>query len=168
MGNIKDGELIFDKLKYCPSTSAEIAKYELKDGDVLFNRTNSPELVGKSAIYRSAYPKAVFASYLIRLTVDKAVCDPDWLNYYMNSPQQRYYIKSVVTQQVGQANVNGTKMKAMPLPLPSIKMQRKLVKEISTRLSRANEMMAPLDAQLLQSTRLRQAVLKRAFEGRLS
>ena len=69
MGNIEDGVLNFDKLKYYPDNWKHKEQYLLKDGDVLFNRTNSPELVGKTAIYRHFHPTAVFAGYLIRVKI---------------------------------------------------------------------------------------------------
>ena len=67
MGNIQDGKLDYEKLKYLPSNYDEIDKYLLDPDDILFNRTNSAELVGKSAIYKSHHPKSTFASYLIRV-----------------------------------------------------------------------------------------------------
>lgn len=66
MGNIQDGKLIFDKLVYT-SDEAEIEKYPLKYNDLLFNRTNSKELVGKTAIYKGEIP-AIYAGYLVRIT----------------------------------------------------------------------------------------------------
>ena len=65
MGNIQNGEIVWDNIKYAP-LDEELDKYLLNKNDVLFNRTNSPDLVGKTAIYRGGR-KAVFAGYLIRV-----------------------------------------------------------------------------------------------------
>ena len=65
MGNIQDGRLDWDDLVFTDDKE-EIEKYRLKHNDVLFNRTNSPELVGKTAIYKSEMP-SIFAGYLIRI-----------------------------------------------------------------------------------------------------
>ena len=67
MGNIQNGVLDFADLKYLPPGHPESIKTLLHPGDLLFNRTNSPELVGKSAVYKVGYPTACFASYLIRV-----------------------------------------------------------------------------------------------------
>ena len=83
MGNIQNGRLSWDKLVY--SDNAEDNKrYLLKYNDVLFNRTNSPELVGKTAIYKGEMP-AIFAGYLIRIHRKENLLDADYLNYYLNS-----------------------------------------------------------------------------------
>ena len=67
MGNIQDGKLNFENLKYMTKDYPDLDKYILSDGDVLFNRTNSAELVGKTAVYKNYHPRSIFASYLIRI-----------------------------------------------------------------------------------------------------
>lgn len=64
MGNIQDGKLDFSDIKYLPKEWPKVDDFILQDGDALFNRTNSAELVGKTAVYKGSYPKAVFASYI--------------------------------------------------------------------------------------------------------
>jgi type I restriction enzyme S subunit len=83
MGNIQDGKLDWGSLVYSDDED-EIAKYQLKYNDVLFNRTNSPELVGKTAIYKGEMP-AIFAGYLIRIRRKEDLLDGDFLNYFLNS-----------------------------------------------------------------------------------
>ena len=68
----------------------DIEKYLLKKGDVLFNRTNSPELVGKTSIYRGEYP-AIYAGYLIKLHYGKDIIG-EYLNYMMNSTKQNIIV----------------------------------------------------------------------------
>ena len=67
MGNIKDGSLVLDSFKYLPTDHEEFPALLLQDGDLLFNRTNSAELVGKSAVYRGNPSPCSCASYLIRI-----------------------------------------------------------------------------------------------------
>ena len=166
MGNIQDGKLIYDNVKYFPSNHAEIKKYSLEPGDILFNRTNSAELVGKTAVYKQPFPKSLFASYLIRLKLSDLYI-PDLLSYYINSLFGKRYIKSVVTQQVGQANVNGTKLSMMPIPIIPFEEQAYLMTIIEYHISIADKIEQILDLSERQSDRLRQSILKRAFEGRL-
>jgi type I restriction enzyme S subunit len=167
MGNIQDGTIDFTDLKYLPADTKDIAAYLLEAGDVLFNRTNSAELVGKTAVFRSHHPQAVFASYLIRVRVNSQLYDPNFLSWFINSVHGRRYIASVVSQQVGQANVNGTKLAMMPVPLPSLAEQQQIVSEIERRFSVADEVEKVVEQSLKQAERLRQSILKRAFEGRL-
>jgi type I restriction enzyme, S subunit len=106
MGNIQDGKLDLSSLKFLPEDHDEFPDLLLDIGDVLFNRTNSAELVGKSAVYLGQPEKASFASYLIRVRCSGLL--PELLSGYINSAYGREWVASVVSQQVGQANVNGT------------------------------------------------------------
>ena len=166
MGNIQNGELDFSDLKYLPSQNEEVGKTLLNPGDLVFNRTNSPELVGKSAVYKEGHPTACFASYLIRVSFPE-VCVPDYVCFFINSQHGRSYIAQVRTQQVGQANVNGTKLAAMPIPLPPLAEQRRIVAEVERRLSVIQQAEATVEASLARAERLRQSILKQAFSGKL-
>jgi type I restriction enzyme S subunit len=167
MGNIFEGKIVFDNLKYFDKEWPQLNDFLLKDGDVLFNRTNSMELVGKTAVYKKNYPEAIFASYLIRVGVNKDFNNPNLLSFFINSFYGRKYINSVVSQQVGQANVNGSKLSLMPIPLPSSIEQKTIVEEIENRFSMADEVEKIAEQTLKQSERLRQSILKTAFEGNL-
>lgn len=167
MGNIQEGKLVFDNLKYLPNEYPQLDDFMLQDGDVLFNRTNSAELVGKTAVYKSIHPKAIFASYLIRIKVNREAYNPDLLSYYINSFYGRIYISTVISQQVGQANVNGTKLSLMPVPLFSIIEQNKVVEEIDRCFSVADEVEKTVEQSLRQGEILRKSILKKAFEGKL-
>lgn len=166
MGNIVDGELSWDSLKYLPSSHDEFPRLLLSPGDVLFNRTNSPELVGKSAVYEATRPQASFASYLLRVRLQPGL-NPRFFSAYVNSVYGRAWVASVVSQQVGQANVNGTKLRALSVPLPPEDEQERIVAEMQARLDAARRVMADVDVQLARAARLRQSILRRAFEGRL-
>lgn len=98
MGNIQDGKLIFDKLVYT-SNETEIEKYQLQCNDLLFNRTNSRELVGKTAIYKGEIP-AIYAGYLVRIT--PLYMDSDYLNYVMQSQFYWNYCQLVRSDAIGQ------------------------------------------------------------------
>jgi len=167
MGNIQDGKLVLEHLKYLPKDWPQLNDFILRDGDVLFNRTNSAELVGKTAVYKHYHPAALFASYLIRIRVNEEAYDPGVLSFFINSFYGRQFIASVVSQQVGQANVNGTKLALMPIPLPPLPEQHKIVEEIERCLSIADEIEKAVDQSLKQAGRLRRSILKRAFEGKL-
>ena len=102
MGNLQNGEINWDDLVFT-SDDEEIEKYSLAFGDVLFNRTNSPELVGKTAIYRGERP-ALFAGYLIRVNHIQTLVDSHYLNLFLNSSLAKQYGNSlrrmVLTNQI--------------------------------------------------------------------
>jgi len=166
MGNIRDGAFDFGELKYLPADHPDVEKCRLRRGDVLFNRTNSAELVGKSAVFKTGPNPTVFASYLIRVRLSPE-CDPNWAGLVINSHLGRQYIASVRTQQVGQANVNGTKLAAMPIPLPPLDEQRRVLAEVEQQFSILDAMDAQIDRALRRSAGLRRAILEQAFSGKL-
>jgi type I restriction enzyme S subunit len=167
MGNItSDGRLDLQKLKYLPPGHGEFPRLLLKKGDLLFNRTNSAELVGKCAVYEGEPSACSFASYLIRARLT-AACDSRYLAACLNSDLGRGWIKTVVSQQVGQANVNGTKLKAFPFPLPPFREQQRIVAAIESAFSQADRLELLAATNVTRAERLRQAILKHAFEGKL-
>ncbi|MGH7990977.1 MAG: restriction endonuclease subunit S, partial [Limisphaerales bacterium] len=166
MGNIQDGKFDLESLKYLSQQHDEFPELLLTNGDLLFNRTNSAELVGKTAVFRNSPDPCSFASYLIRVRFCKG-CLPDLVAYYINSVFGRAWIASCVSQQVGQANVNGTKLQALAIPLPPLAEQTRIVAEVERRLSVVEELEAVVSANLQRATRLRQSILQRAFSGQL-
>jgi type I restriction enzyme, S subunit len=165
MGNIADGELTYDDLKYLPTSHAEFPDLLLADGDILFNRTNSPELVGKTAVFRDQGRPTSFASYLIRVRV--LFIEPELVSSYLNSPYGKAWIRSQVSQQVGQANVNGTKLKALMLPLPPVEEQKRLTSLLARVTERVVAAQQKVDELRNLSAALDAAVLSKAFRGEL-
>lgn len=166
MGNIVSGKLDFEQLKYLPANHDEFPDLFLSPGDVLFNRTNSAELVGKTAVYRGTPKRCSFASYLIRFRLKGAL--PDWVSLYLNSPLGRACINEVVSQQVGQANVNGTKLKGFTIPLPPLPEQKRIVAKIEELFSELEAGGESLRMARRQLGVYRQSLLKQAFEGKLT
>lgn len=166
MGNIQDGELDCRSLKYLPKGHDEFPELILDDGDMLFNRTNSPELVGKTAIYRSQVSPCSYASYLIAVRFTKLLV-PELASAYINSVHGRNWIKAVVVQQVGQANVNGTKLSALAVPLPPIDEQSEIFSALEAHLAAAKEQDAAIHRGLQQASAERKNILKAAFAGEL-
>ena len=165
MGNIQKGRFDWSDLVYS-NNDEEINKYLLKKDDVLFNRTNSPELVGKTAIYKGERP-AIFAGYLIRLHYKKDLINADFLNYFLNSDIARNYGNTVKSDGVNQSNINGQKLKTYPIALPPLTEQQRIVAEIESRLSQTSASSVCIENALRQAEALRQSILKKAFSGEL-
>ena len=166
MGNIQDGELDLGFLKYLPQDHHEFPDLFLDDGDIVFNRTNSPELVGKTAVFRSQITPCSYASYLIGVKLSPR-CAPEFVSAYINSAYGRQWVKSVVTQQVGQANVNGSKLAALSVPLPPMDEQAEIARLLVEQRLAAGEQEVMIDLSLNQSAAQRKNILKAAFAGQL-
>lgn len=165
MGNIQNGKFDWADLVYTDD-EAEIAKYLLKDGDVLFNRTNSPELVGKSAIFKSKQP-AIFAGYLIRVNQIATIMESQYLNYFLNSHIAKQHGNTVKTDGVNQSNINGEKLVNYPFPFCCLEEQKVIVELLDARLSEVDQLELTITTSLQQAEALRQSILKKAFSGQL-
>jgi type I restriction enzyme, S subunit len=164
MGNIQNGQLDLRNLKYLHIAEKDCAKLVLKRGDIVVNRTNSAELVGKCAVFNEERDFA-YASYLIRLRLDTVKADPRLVASFINSPAGRAYMFSERKQMTGQANVNATKLKALPIALPPLPEQHRIVAEVDALQAEVDalkrlqaETAAELDALL-------PAIFDRAFKG---
>lgn len=113
----EDGAVHYRNLQFVDLDHATYERFRLKPADLLFNRTNSIDLVGRMAIVDDDRP-AVFASYLVRLAVDDQRCLPRFLNYFMNWSTTQDEIKKLASRAVGQANINASKLRTVLFPLP--------------------------------------------------
>ncbi len=165
MGNIQNGKLDWKNLAYSDDKE-EIKKYRLKHNDVLFNRTNSPELVGKTAIYKSEMP-AIFAGYLIRIHRKEDSLDADYLNYFLNSQTALDYGKTVTISSVNQANINGAKLKGYPIPAPSLLEQRNIVKQLDILATETQRLESIYEQKIAALEALKKSLLHQAFAGQL-
>lgn len=166
MGNIVQGHLSLDDVKFLHEEHPEFPDLLLEPGDVLFNRTNSAELVGKAAIYDGEPDPCSFASYLIRVRLSGRV-RPELLVYFLSSPYGRAWVKSVASQQVGQANVNGTKLKALTIPLPPSRTQEKLCESTAAYVDTIDALRRSLVEARRYADGLKQSLLQRALAGEL-
>jgi restriction endonuclease S subunit len=146
MNNLVDGQLVLDDLKHIELSSRERSSLLLKDGDILINRTNSKELVGKCAVFHES-GDYVFASYLIRLRADTAQADPDYLAWVLNSPIGRQQIDAMSRQIIGQANINTEEIRSLEIPLPPIDEQRKIMAAVQAGLHEIRDLRAKARAQ---------------------
>lgn len=166
MGNIHNGRFVWNSLVYSDNEE-DNKQYLLKHNDVLFNRTNSPELVGKTAIYKGEQP-AIFAGYLIRIHRKENLLDADYLNYYLNSKMAFEYGKTVVISSVNQANINGTKLKTYPIPLPTIQEQQAIVRQLDALRAETKKLEAVYQKKIDDLEELKKSILQKAFAGELT
>ncbi len=167
MGNIRtDGTLDITDLKYLPAAHDEFPALLLANGDLLFNRTNSAELVGKTGHYRGVPTPCSFASYLIRVKMLNGA-SPAIVSFAINGVGGKRWIKTVVSQMVGQANVNGSKLAAFVFPLAPEVEQTAIVDATEVQLSVIEHLEADIESKLKSSQALRQSILRHAFTGQL-
>ena len=165
MGNLQDGEIDWSDLAYS-NDKEDIEKYKLMPGDVLFNRTNSPALVGKTSIYRGEYP-AIYAGYLIKLDYDHSRITGDYLNYSLNTISAKEYCNSVKSDGVNQSNINAKKIGAYKFAMPNIEEQTEIVRILHDLLAKEQQAKEATEAVLEQIDLMKKSILARAFRGEL-
>jgi len=163
MGNLQGGKLDWTNLVYT-SDEEEINKYELSSGDLLFNRTDSPELVGKTSIYEGERD-AIYAGYLIRIrTLDNV--NSKYINYFMNSIFAKHRCMEVKSDGVSQSNINAEKLGDFDIPLPSTEEQKEIVRILDSLLEQESniEELTTLEEQI---ELIKKSILAKAFRGQL-
>ena len=165
MGNLQGGEIDWTNLVYS-NNEEDNQKYKLSDGDVLFNRTNSAEHVGKTAIYRGEYP-AIYAGYLIKLDYDHSIIIGDYLNYLLNSPEAKEYCNLVKSDAVNQSNINAQKIGAFEIPLIGMDEQEELIRVVRNVIGHEVNVKESAESVLDQIDTMKKSILARAFRGEL-
>jgi type I restriction enzyme S subunit len=166
MYNIEGGVIVWKDIKRMNLSNEEIAEYGLKAGDILVNRVNSRELVGKSAVIPEGLETCVYESKNIRLRLLQELADSGYVNFWILYNGQKYFNRNA-QQTVGMASINQEQLGLMLIPYCSLKEQQEISKEIERHFSVAEESRKTLELSLLECERLRQSILKKAFEGAL-
>jgi type I restriction enzyme S subunit len=162
MNNItRTGETDLSDLKYMNLDASEHDRYLVRTGDVLFNRTNSPELVGKTAIFRETRPMA-YAGYLIRLRVNREN-DPEYLACFLNTGYAKRVLRGMCKSIIGMANINATEVQAIRIPQPPVQIQS----EFAHRVSCIQHQKANHRSSLAKFDALFASLQHRSFRGEL-
>ena len=131
MRNLQNGKVVFNDLPFVVIDETEKERLLLHDGDILLNRTNSYDLVGKVGYVEKAI-EAVFASYLVRLKVDKKKSDPRFVAVWLTSFWAEQMLKKIATRAVSQVNLNPTEFKKFCLiPVPPLPEQKAIADLLS-------------------------------------
>lgn len=165
MGNLQGGYLDLSDLKYIELPDVEVARYKLNVGDVLINRTNSLELVGKAATFNVEEGDWVYASYLVRVEVDCERVLPEFVTAVINSSMGRDYVLKTARRAIGMVNLNAKEMAKFPIPVPSLDEQNKVVAQLKAARPLAEELRISLAEPEISF--LRQSTLQKAFAGEL-
>jgi type I restriction enzyme S subunit len=166
MYNIDAGQIVWRDIKRMRLTSKELEEYGLRHGDLLVNRVNSRELVGKTALVPHGMEASVFESKNIRVRVDVTRALPKFINYQLLAFGRRHF-SSNAQQVVGMASISQKQLADFPIVLAPLEVQESIVAEIEKQFSLLDEAVANLKRVKANLKRYKAAVLKAAVEGRL-
>jgi len=162
--DIQNDSVDWDKVPYCRIDTTEKQKYLLDEGDIVFARTGAT--VGKSFLVRGKIPEAVFASYLIRIILSKHVQKEFISNFFKSG---KYWLQIKRGQLgIGQPNVNSQILSKITVPFAPFNEQKRIVDKVEELFSFLDAGVEALRKVQAQLKRYRQAVLKFAFEGKLT
>lgn len=162
MNNITySGDWDFSDLKYIDLDAKDLRKHLVHKGEILFNRTNSKELVGKTAVFRKEEPM-VFAGYLVKGVVNESA-DPEYIGAFMNTPQTKKFLRSKCKNIVGMANINAKEFQKIPIPKPPINLQRRF----ATIVEAVEHQKVRIRAHLAELDILFASLQQRAFNGEM-
>ena len=138
MNELIDGKCVDSgNMKCCGISAEDFAKYRLVPGDILFNRTNSFEHVGRTGVF-DLDGDYCFASYLIRLSVSEDAANTFYVNAFMNTEAFQTGIKQYATRAIGQSNINAKSLGAYRIPVPPLTTQSRIVAEIEAEQALVN------------------------------
>jgi type I restriction enzyme S subunit len=166
MYNIEKGFIIWKDIKRMKLKRQEIEEYELIPGDILVNRVNSRELVGKSAVIPGGLEPCVYESKNIRLRLINQIADSKYVAFWILYYGQKYFNRNA-QQTVGMASINQEQLGSMLIPFCSLLEQQLIVQEVERHFSVADAAENAIFSGLKLAERLRQSILKKAFEGGL-
>lgn len=163
MGNITyQGGWNFTNLKYIDLEEKDKPKYLTQKGDLLFNRTNSKELVGKTAVYDFDEPMAI-AGYLIRVRVNPKLANSWFISGYLNSQHGKQTLLGMCKAIVGMANINAQELQDIAILCPTVELQDKYASIVTKVKSRIKNN----DKSLSELSQLFNSLSQKAFSGKL-
>jgi len=168
MYNIQDGEIIWENLKRMLLNTGEIEKYRLEDDDILINRVNSRELVGKAAIVEKIPEKVVvFESKNIRLRFIKNTILSKYVNYCFRTRLVRDIFENSAKQTVGMATISQPQIASLKLPIPPLEEQQEIVRRVEALFKIADQIEEHYKKAKAFVDKLTQSILAKAFCGEL-
>ncbi len=165
VANVQRGWLDLTKIKTIEAAEDEIADLRLCAGDVLFNEGGDRDKLGRGWVWQGQIPECIHQNHVFRARLIGGV-SPKFLSWHGNSFGQSWF-EEHGKQTTNLASINLTRLGLLPVPLPPLAEQQRIVAEVERRLSIADEVAASVGFALARAARLRQSILKRAFEGKL-
>ncbi len=163
MGHIKDGKVSTENTGYLASAPDALL---LRKNDILFNRTNSFDLVGKSGIYLSDEENVTFASYMVRIRVKDEIC-PSWANSLMNSESYLSFIRTLALRSLNQANLNPTRLGAVSVPVPPKEEQEAIADYLDEMSTQVDISIRSIEKELCGLFEMKQTTIANVVTGKI-
>jgi len=166
MNNVtKRGQFDWSSALRVPSSRETLEMYGLQEGDVLFNNTNSTELVGKTALFERHTEPVVFSNHFTRLRTADDLLMPGFLALWLQEQWQRRLFADICNRWIGQSAVQRDKLLALEMPLPQLAEQKRITGILAGRLAAVERARTAAEAQLEAAKALSAAYLRTVFDS---
>lgn len=161
------GHFVWDDVLRVPKEGNNVEPFLLVPGDVLFNNTNSTELVGKSALFTGYVEPIVYSNHFTRLRTVRDALLPEILANWLNQQWQQGVFATICNSWIGQSAVKADKLLNLEIPLPPLHEQRRIAAILKAQMAAVEKARAAAEAELTAINALPAALLRRAFSGEL-
>jgi type I restriction enzyme S subunit len=166
MNNITtNGQLDLSSIIKVPASEEQIKKYKLNYGDVIFNNTNSAELVGKTALFEGRDQIFLYSNHLTRLRPSSDILDPVFLLKWLNLQWNQRVFEQICNRWIGQAAVQKEKLFDLDIPIPPLPEQLRIAAKIQELIQEIDRAKAACEKQLGAANSLQSAYLRSVFES---
>lgn len=157
----------WNTLRRLKISEQEVKLYGLNENDIVINRVNSIQYLGKSAIIENLNEDCVFESNIMRIELDLRTSNPKYIIYYLNSIYGLLELRKNAKHAVNQASINQQDVKSSLIILPSLEEQEEIVSKVASLLAKADAIEAQYQTLKEKIDKLPQALLAKAFKGEL-
>lgn len=166
VANVQRGYLDLAEMKDILAEEAEIEALRLQKGDILFTEGGDRDKLGRGWVWNEEIDECIHQNHIFRARLISDCIQPKFVSYHGNYFGQRWFVRTG-KQTTNLASINKGVLSRFPIPLAPVEEQEQIVSEADWRLSLIQESETQIEANLKRSARLRQSILKRAFEGNL-
>jgi len=167
VANVQDGYLDLSEMKTIRIKKSELEKFRLQPNDILFTEGGDRDKLGRGTVWRGEIDICTHQNHVhcARLYLQDIV--PDWVSLSSQLPYARDYFFSAANQTVNLASLNSTQLKGLPVPLPPVNEQKRILEKVKTLFAQADIIEQAASVSLHRAEQVDQSILARAFRGEL-
>lgn len=166
VANVQRGHVDLSKVKFITVERASAEKLRLIAGDLLLNEGGDRDKIGRGWVWDGTVPDMIHQNHVFRVRLHCDSLNPFFVSHYANEMGRRFFIEGG-KQTTNLASISLSKISMLPVPIPPPAESSEILRRVSDALAAAADVLAVFDAEAADAARLKQSILKAAFEGRL-
>lgn len=167
VANVQRGHVDLSEVKTIVVERASAEKLRLIVGDLLLNEGGDRDKIGRGWVWDGVVPNMIHQNHVFRVRLHNQALNPFFVSHYANEMGRRFFIEEG-KQTTNLASISLSKISMLPVPIPPPAETAEILRRVSDALAASADTLAVLDAEAADAARLKQSILKAAFEGRLA